>query len=301
MSRLGANTADLQNILEFVNALPSAGNGSGGVELPELSNPANADEIFLNKEVIDENGEVKTGTFTIDSELDTQVDLLSQLRTTLNGKAAGGTVVDDVSKAIIEGTITEIRDDEVKTVGKGVFAYADIVSASFPVCTTIGSYAFYSCSRLPSASFPVCTSIGGSAFFSCSSLTTASFPACTRIGGSAFAFCYSLTTVSFPVCTSIAYGAFYNCSSLTTVSFPLCTTISSYAFYSCCTLSSLTLGASTVCTLANSSAFSRTPYAGYSAYFSGTPYIYVPSSLVASYQTATNWTYFSSYITAMEV
>jgi hypothetical protein len=53
---------------------------------------------------------------------------------------------------------------------------------------------------------------------------------------------------------------------------------------------------SSVCTLNNSNAFTSTPYAGYSASFSGTPYIYVPTSLVDAYKSATNWTYFSSYI-----
>ena len=50
----------------------------------------------------------------------------------------------------------------------------------------------------------------------------------------------------------------------------------------------------------NSNAFNNTPYAGYSNHFSGTPYIYVPASLVDTYKTATNWTYFSSYFSAVE-
>lgn len=55
------------------------------------------------------------------------------------------------------------------------------------------------------------------------------------------------------------------------------------------------------CTLSNSNAFSSTPYAGYSASFSGMPCIYVPSFLLSSYQTATNWAYFSSYFSAVDV
>ena len=48
-----------------------------------------------------------------------------------------------------------------------------------------------------------------------------------------------------------------------------------------------------VCVLDNSNAFTNTPIA------SGTGYIYVPYSLVSSYKTATNWTYFSSQISAI--
>lgn len=115
------------------------------------------------------------------------------------------------------------------------------------------------------------------------------------IGSSAFYYCSNLTSVSFPACKNIGDNAFGYCSKLTSVSFPVCTNIGSSAFQNCRTLSSFTLGASTVCTLSNSNAFNSTPYAGYSSHFSGTPYIYVPASLVSAYKSATNWTYFSSY------
>jgi hypothetical protein len=48
--------------------------------------------------------------------------------------------------------------------------------------------------------------------------------------------------------------------------------------------------ASSVCTLAHSNAFSRTGIT------SSKGSIYVPSSLVASYKSKTNWTYFSNRI-----
>lgn len=54
------------------------GKAAGGVVvLPELSTPATADEIFLNKEVINSSGEVITGAFTIDSEITEQQSLIS--------------------------------------------------------------------------------------------------------------------------------------------------------------------------------------------------------------------------------
>ena len=230
-------------------------------------------------------------------------------------------------------SLTSVSFPSCITIGEGAFDYCTrLTSVSFPACTSIGSYAFsrctrltsvsfpacisigirafISCSRLTSVSFPACTSIANSAFFSCTSLTSVSFPACTSIGGSAFYRCTSLTSVSFPVCTSIGSYAFYICSSLTSVSFPACTSIGSYAFFSCTSLTSVSFPActsiansafcsctkltsiyltnSSVCTLKNSNAFSSTGIG------SNKGYIYVPSSLVASYQTATNWTYFSS-------
>ena len=59
-----------------------------GVELPELSNPASAEEVFLNKEFIDEDGAKITGAFTIDDELTTQDNLITQIVSTLQNKAS---------------------------------------------------------------------------------------------------------------------------------------------------------------------------------------------------------------------
>ena len=186
------------------------------------------------------------------------------------------------------------------SIGNSAFAWCGaLTSASFPICTDIKSAIFYYCTNLTSVSFPVCTNIGHYAFGFCTKLTSVSFPVCTNIDYYAFAYCSRLASISFPVCTSIGSYAFYSCTNLTSVSLPACTTIGSYAFANCSALSALTLGASTVCALSNSKAFYSTPYTGYSSYFSGTPHIYVPSSLIASYQAATNWTYFSSYFKAI--
>ena len=224
---------------------------------------------------------------------------------------------------LIEGTLTSYENSRVTKIADHVFyTYKSLTTVSFPACTIIGSNAFRYCSSLTTVNFLACTSIGGYAFNGCSSLTTVNFPACTFIGSYALSGCSRLTTVNFPACTSIGGHAFNGCSSLTTVNFPACTSISTSAFYrcsrlttvsfpacrligysvfkSCFNLKSIFLGGSSVCTLSNSHTFSSTPYNGYSTYFSGTPYIYVPSSLIASYQAATNWTYFSSYFSAIE-
>lgn len=56
---LNNNTSELQAILEAVRALPEA--GSGGVELPTLTNPATGDDIVEGKEAIDKDGFRITG------------------------------------------------------------------------------------------------------------------------------------------------------------------------------------------------------------------------------------------------
>ena len=197
------------------------------------------------------------------------------------------------------------------------YSCPSLATISFPECTNIRDGAFYSCPSLTTANFPKCTSISGSAFYSCKNLTTINFPLCTRIegwafyrcikiteanfsnctsiGSYAFLSCSSLESVSLPLCANAGYGAFANCINLSTISLPVCTNIGSSMFRECYNFLSLYLTGSSVATLANSNAFSSTPIAGYTTSTGGVyGSIYVPSSLLASYQTATNWTYFSS-------
>ena len=61
---------------------------STGVELPELTSPAAASEIFEGKQAIDQEGNIQMGTFTIESELTDQENLLDELESVLEGKAS---------------------------------------------------------------------------------------------------------------------------------------------------------------------------------------------------------------------
>ena len=195
------------------------------------------------------------------------------------------------------------------------FSCSALTFANFPSCTTVGSYAFDNCSALTIANFPVCTTIGGFAFDYCSILTTINFPVCTTIGVSAFYECRALTSANFPVCTSIGSNAFYYCIALTTISFPACTFIGEYAFYSCRSLISADFPActsiesnafkycsaltsayflnSTYITLNNSNAFNNTPMLN-STYTGTFGSIYVRASMLSSYKTYANWSYYSS-------
>lgn len=110
------------------------------------------------------------------------------------------------------------------------------------------------------------------------------------VGSYAFAYCSRLTSVSFPAATTIGGYAFQRCSRLTSVSFPKVTMISNSAFQSCSSLTTLYLTGSSLCSLTASTAFTGT------GIWSNKGYIYVPSSLVASYKAATNWAFFSNRI-----
>lgn len=201
--------------------------------------------------------------------------------------------------------------------GYGFFACFSLAAISFPKCSRIGSYAFQGCASLSSAYFPSCTVLSSSAFYSLARLKTASFPELLTIQSGAFASCPSLSTISFPKCTTIANGAFSACSSLTeayfpscsiisnfafanclslsTASFPSCTTIGNSTFRSCRMLISLHLMGSSVATL-GTSVFTSTPIGGYSATAGQYGSVFVPQSLLASYQAATNWASIASRI-----
>ena len=132
--------------------------------------------------------------------------------TTLTGIAdairekTGGT--DPVAVSDMAGKIAEI-----KAGGGDIDALIDrsITEISSSSATSIGSYAFYSCSGLTTANFPVATSIETSSFQSCRSLTTANFPVATSIGASAFRSCSELKSLLLrnnKVCTLSNTNAF---------------------------------------------------------------------------------------------
>ena len=203
-------------------------------------------------------------------------------------------VVDDISREIIQGTIVNIQDDNITWLGAHAFSNEYwLQKVSFPSCIRMSMYTY-------SDAVGATILDTGSHFANCIRLTEAFFPICSNIATNAFAGCYRLISVHFPVCQEIKGLAFDNCRALTSITFPMCTSINTFAFRHCTNLSSLILGASTVCTLSNSNAFISTPYAGYKSYFSGTPYIYVPASLIDAYKSATNWVYFSSYFSTIE-
>ena len=134
--------------------------------------------------------------------------------------------------------------------------------------TSIGNYAFWSCSSLTSITIPKSvTSIGDRAFYNCSSLTSITIPkSVTSIGANAFERCSSLTSITIPdsvisigasvfeECrnlssitlsnniTSIGTFAFYNCSGLTSITIPeTVTSIGDFAFEGCSSLTSITI------------------------------------------------------------
>jgi len=186
--------------------------------------------------------------------------------------------------------LTSVLFQNVSKIGYSGFQYCSkLKTASFPSVKVLEYSAFAFCSSLESISFSAVKTIPAYAFYSCVNLKTVSLPAATTIYDFAFAYCSSLTSISFPSVTLVSGQAFARCSQLVAATFPVVTKISGYAFSGCSKLASVAVGTeiSTVCSLYDSTAFNGN---------ASSLAIYVPDSLVTSYQTARYWSFMSSRI-----
>lgn len=95
------NTTSLQTLLEAVNALP---------ELPILIDEGSASELLSGKQLIDQEGNIITGTFSLDNELSTQDDLIAQIQTAVDNLPEAGNNDSNVNvKTCIVDIITNNR------------------------------------------------------------------------------------------------------------------------------------------------------------------------------------------------
>ena len=132
-----------------------------------------------------------------------------------------------------------------KYVGNIIIPESITYSGATYSVTSIGDYAFSSCSGLTSVTIPnSVTSIGYRAFYGCSGLTSVTIPnSVTSIGVRAFEGCSGLTSVTIGnSVTSIGSSAFSGCSGLTSVTIGnSVTTIGDSAFSGCSGLTSVTI------------------------------------------------------------
>lgn len=193
-------------------------------------------------------------------------------------------------------TALEAFDGEnVTTIATYAFSGCSaLASVNFPKATSIAAYAFTGTAALKHVSFPALKSMTSNAFRG-SRFTSCDFPIVTNISNSGFRGQAYLQSVRFPKVASSSTDGMRECTALACVDLPVATSIAAGTFNGCTSLETLILrGTSKVCTLANVSALTNTLIAG------GTGYVYVPSSLVASYKSASNWSTYAAQIRAIE-
>lgn len=125
------------------------------------------------------------------------------------------------------------------------------------------------------------------AFHGCTNLQAVEMTATiTQFKAYTFMDCPLLETAKFPNMTvAIGNGAFRNDTSLTLVDCGKANQIIANAFNGCTHLTTIVLRKTSVTSLQGTNVFTNTPFA--SGGTGGT--VYVPSALIGSYQTASNW------------
>lgn len=113
-----------------------------------------------------------------------------------SGGGGGGSAADTRFKDLVEGTLTEINDNEITDIRSYSFSHlATLITANFTQVTSIGIYAFSDCLALTTINLPLATTIKNYAFFYCTALITADLSSVTFIGGFTFSGCENLTSL----------------------------------------------------------------------------------------------------------
>lgn len=185
-------------------------------------------------------------------------------------QGSGGWTIDDfVTQDGLDG---EIQLSATSICDSGLQYRRKITGITAPNLLSVGNYSIGNCTGLASVYMPLLNSVGGNAFNGCI-VSTFAFPSLARFtSGSSFCNNTHLTTFDMGGSGTGQLGSsntFNNDSALTTV----------------------IIRNSSVCTLSNINVFNNTPFASGKA--GGT--LYVPQSLISSYQSATNWSTILGY------
>jgi hypothetical protein len=191
-------------------------------------------------------------------------------------------------------SISYINLENIKTIESSCFSFCPLnMELNMPNLTGIFTgFAGTNITKIINLGYA--TSISGSGDYyhtydaacgSCHYLTEVILPdTMTSITG--FIDCTSLTTISFNNVTVIGDNTFQNCNKLKTIgNLSNIISIEASSFYNCSSLVYLKIENTVVPTLSNTNAFTKTTFN-----------IYVPDESLSSYQSATNWSSYSSRI-----
>lgn len=212
-------------------------------------------------------------------------DLLLANKLNGGGGGGGGYTADDLATRNYTG-------DMVVTGGILVDAFSSSHITSLTADNMSGwiERCCYNCSDLESVSMKMADRLQTSCFENCTSLKYTDFPNMKHIGtNNVFKGCTSLETIKFPkggelynyVPSGFGSEYFSGCTSLKKVEGWRATSIGGSCFNGCVSLEVLVLRGTNMASLSNVNAFANMNGKAVD--------VYVPSSLVSTYQSGTNW------------
>ena len=235
----------------------------------------------------------------LDTELTEQQQLISELKTTLENKAAGGVTINNQNKtitengtytadegytglgtvtvsvapppsdidALIDRSITEVSSNATRVGANAFDQCKKLVSVNFPNATNVGEYAFRYCVALSEVNIPLMTYLDDYMFQGCTMLETIDLPNVTDVLGNAsgiFENCHMLKNVKLPKLKAVSNYMFRFTKVLKILDFPSVSKITSYGLQDCVVLIALVLRNNGVCALQSADALK------YSYHFYGT-------------------------------
>lgn len=220
------------------------------------------------------------------------------------GGGSGYTIEDVGTHAYAKGNITYLADFAFPY----TFANSNVESFYAPNLIRFSMYGantggpgtsvFLDCKNLTSVSMPKFETggSGGSQFSGCIKLQTINFPKMAAPGQFMFNGCTSLVTAVFgqnaPQMYSMNNSAFLGCSKLEAVDISNVTKTGTGEFNNCTRLNVLIIRRQDdITALSSTNVFTNTPFASGKA--GGT--LYVPQSLISTYQNAANWSTILGY------
>lgn len=217
---------------------------------------------------------------------------------------------------LVAHTLEDFEDSRINTVRAHAFYYNDrLKSVNLPNANITNGNVFNHCHNIENIKIPKTTSINSGLFIYCYKLNSLDISNANRLNGNnIFDNCYSLNDIDLSNITYVSSNALAF-TGFGTITLPNCASLGTYAgqgrrtstidlskkitidgnkFYSANSLVHLILRSDTLCPFSATSAFTYTPIAN------GLGWIYVPSGLVESYKTASNWSTYANQIVSLD-
>ena len=216
---------------------------------------------------------------------------------------------------LVAHSLEDFEDSRITEINQfKFFRNQTLKSVNLPNATKIGNRTFDSCYNLESVIIPKIDALVGSLFIDCYKLKAIDTSGSNKIGDGVFYECYSLNDVDLsnittigaesfkesgvgtfilPKCTRTSYGSFFGLR-VSTIDFFELPAISSDSFIDTYSLAHLIIRTNTVCSNQRSGAFNN------SLIKEGLGWIYVPSNLVDSYKSASNWSTYADRIVSLD-